>query len=43
MVSEEELSCEDDVWSFDNIMLHVKKEQWEIDFYSGKETFIQWG
>ena len=26
MLSEEELNCEDDVWFFDNMILHVKKE-----------------
>ena len=47
MLSEEELNCEDDVWFFDNIILHVKKEikkqilkNRKIDFYSWKEIFI---
>ena len=41
MASEEELSCEDHVWSFDNIILHVQKRtmknrflQLERNFYS---------
>ena len=41
MVSEKELNCEDDVWHFGNIILHVKKEQRKIDFYSWKEILIR--
>ena len=41
MVSEEELSREDDVWSFDNIILQVRKKKRKIDFYSWKKIFIR--
>ena len=47
MLSEEELNCEDDVWFFDNIILHVKKEikkqilKNRKIVYSWKEIFIR--
>ena len=40
MVSEEELSCEDDVWSFDNIIFHVEKKREKQIFIAGKKSLF---
>ena len=41
MVSEEELSCEDDVWFFGNIIFHVKKKRSEKQlFIAGKKSLF---
>ena len=40
MVSEEELSREDDVWSFDNIILHVRKKTEKQIFIAGKKSLF---